>query len=197
MTTDLDPYFEDPYYFGNAIFSWAAGAFNEADALLEKGVNARTWDWQLPFYLGFNKFYFLHKNKEAADDLLIASKRPGAYDYLPTLAARLYNKEGMTEAAIVFLSTFLKNEKDERVRATYTIRLEALKRILFLEHAVARYKKKKKQQPGNLQALVQSGIINEIPEDPYGGKFYLDKAGSIQTTSKLAQLIKPAKPAGK
>jgi len=193
VTTELDPYFEDPYYFGNAIFTWDVGAVNEANSLLEKGVRARTWDWQLPFYLGFNKFYFLHKNKEAADDLLLASKRQGAYDFLPTLAARLYNSEGRTEAAIVFLTAFLKNERDAKIRGKYAIRLEALKRMLFIERAVARYKNKTKKPPRNLQALVQSGIISEIPEDPYGGKFYLNRDGSIKTTSKLALPANPEK----
>ena len=37
VITDLDPYFEDPYYFGNAILSWDAGRYNEANNLLKKG----------------------------------------------------------------------------------------------------------------------------------------------------------------
>jgi len=192
VITDLDPYFEDAYYLSNALFTWEAGMFKEANALLKKGVYSRTWDWQLPFYLGFNKFYFLHEYKEAGDYLLIASKRQGAYDFLPTLAARLYNKEGRTEAAIVFLKSFIENEKDERIKKNYEVRLETLKRILFLERAVSRYRSKMHRLPRNLHALVQADIIKEIPKDPYGGVFYFDKDGSIKTTSKLAFSSSPA-----
>jgi tetratricopeptide (TPR) repeat protein len=185
VITDLDPYFEDPYYFGNAIFTWDAGMYSEANSLLKKCVEARNWDWQYPFYLGFNKFYFLHEYREAADYLLAASKRPGAYEFLPTLAARLYSSEGGTETAIVFLKVFVDNARDERTRKNYETRLEAFKKILFLERAVSRYRHKIGKLPSNLQILVQSGILPEIPKDPYGGYFYLGKDGSVQTTSKL------------
>jgi hypothetical protein len=188
VITDLDPCFEDPYYFGNALFTWEVGMFAEANSLLKKGAEARSWDWQLPFYLGFNKFYFLHEYKEAADYLLVASRRPGAYEFLPTLAARLYNREGGTETAIVFLKVFIENTRDERIRKNYEIRLDAFKKILYLERAVTRYRSKTGKLPGNLDVLIQSGIIPEIPRDPYGGVFYLEKDGSVQTTSKLAFL---------
>ena len=189
VITELDPYFEDPYYFGNAIFTWGAGAVNEADKLLEKGTNARTWDWQLPFFLGFNKFYFLHENKEGADDLLIAAKRPGSWEGLPMLAARLYSNTGRTENAIDFLEIFSKNEKNIKIKVNYEIRLDALRSILNIEKAVAAYRHKKGKLPKDLHVLVRSGILAEIPKDPYGGKFYLGNDGSVKTTSKLAPII--------
>ncbi len=186
VITDLDPYFEDPYYFGNALFTWQVGMYNEANSLLKKGTEARSWDWQFPFYLGFNKFYFLHDYQGAADALLLASNRPGSFDFLPTLAARLYSQAGKTESAIVFLKVFLENERDERIRQNYEIRLDALSKILDLERAIALYKNKFGRLPQNLEVLVKSGIIISLPKDPYGGKFYLDKDGSVKTTSNLA-----------
>jgi hypothetical protein len=188
VITELDPYFEDPYYFSNAIFTWSVGAVNDADKLLEQGMNARTWDWQLPFYLGFNKFYFLHDDKGGADDLLIAAKRPGAWDGLPMLAARLYSNAGRTENAIDFLEIFSRTENDVKIKVNYEIRIDALRSILEIENAVSRYKYKKKKVPKDIHALVKSGILAEVPKDPYGGKFYLDKDGSVKTTSKLVPM---------
>lgn len=63
ITTELDPWFQDPYYVGNAILTWDAGMFNESNSLLEKASNARTWDWWFPFFIGFNKFYFQGDHK--------------------------------------------------------------------------------------------------------------------------------------
>ncbi len=60
--TDLDPYFFDPYYFGNAFLTWYAGMASEANSLLEKGMRFRNWDWVPPFFIGFNYFFFLHDN---------------------------------------------------------------------------------------------------------------------------------------
>lgn len=183
---ELDPYLEDPYYFGNAFLSWDAGRYNEANQLLQKGSDARVWDWQFPFFIGFNKFYFLHDSKGGAEYLSIAAQRPNAPTFLPTLAARLYNKAGKTENAINFLIAFWQNEKDERIKKQYEIRLDALKKLLLLERAVLTYKKKTGKVPRSVQALIQAGIIKNIPEDPYGGKFYVTKNGSIMTTSNLA-----------
>jgi hypothetical protein len=186
VITDLDPYFEDPYYFGNALFTWDAGMYNEANTLLKKATEARTWDWQFPFFLGFNKFYFQNDRNGGADYLLIASKRPGAWPGLPTLAARLYSDTGRTESAIAFLIQFWENANDPKIKKSYEVRIDALKRILFLERAVSRYRQVSGRNPVSLEVLVSSGVIREIPKDPYGGRFYLDKDGSIKTTSKLA-----------
>ncbi len=186
VISELDPYFEDTYYMGNAFLTWEVGMFNEANKLLQRATDARTWDWQFPFFLGFNKFYFLNDSKGGADSLMIAAKRPGAHPFLPTLAARLYSRAGRTETAIGFLITFWENEKDPRNKKSIELRIDALKRILFLENAVAKYKKKMRRLPGSLDMLVRSGIIEAIPKDPYGGVFYIDKDDSIQTTSKLA-----------
>ena len=186
VVTDLDPYFEDPYYFGNAVLTWNGRLYNQANRLLQKGAVARTWDWQFPFYIGFNSFYFLNDNKGGADYFLMAAKRPGASPYLPALAARLYKNEGKTALAISVLTDFLESERDPKTRKSFEIRLEALKKILALEQAVGLFRKKTGRAPRDLQALVEKGLITEIPTDPYGGRFYVDKNGSIMTTSNLA-----------
>lgn len=186
VVTDLDPYFEDPYYFGNAVLTWKAAMFNQANRLLQKGAAARTWDWQLPFFMGFNKFYFLNDNRGGADDILEASKRPGASPFLPTLASRLYNNAGKTEIAIALLTNFYVNERNDGLKNVYKVRIDALKQILLLERAVAAYKTRTGRFPQNLQLLIHAGIIKTIPKDPYGGSFYIGQDGSVMTTSNLA-----------
>lgn len=186
VITELDPYFEDPYYYGNALLTWETGMYNEANTLLRKAINTRTWDWQLPFFLGFNTFYFLKDNKAGADYLLIAAKRPGAPKFLPTLAARLYYQAQNTEIALSFLKDFYESEKNEVIRNLYAVRINALEKILMVEKAVTEYRRKTKQLPSSLDILVHSGLLKQIPRDPYGGQFYLDKDGSVKTTSKLA-----------
>jgi hypothetical protein len=186
VATELDPCFEDPYYMGNAFLTWDAGLYKQANKLLQKGMDARTWDWQFPFFIGFNKFYFLYENKEAADYLLKAYERPGAPSYLPNLAARLYNREGRTEAALAFLLNFWENERDPKIKKAYETRIDALRKMLSLEKAVAIYKKQTGKAPKTLNALVRGGMMEDIPKDPYGGTFYIASDGTIETTSKLA-----------
>jgi hypothetical protein len=191
VITELDPYFEDAYYFGSAILTWDGGMYNEANALLKKGMKARNWDWQLPFFLGFNKFYFLKDNKGGADYLLEAAGRRGAPHFLPTLAARLYQQAQNTSVAIAFLKSFYEIEKNQKIRRLYSVRLDALEKIMTIEKAAANYQKSMKRRPLNLKVLVRAGYLKEIPADPYGGIFYIDKDGSIKTTSKMAFTQQP------
>ncbi|MBI5874330.1 MAG: hypothetical protein HZB81_00510 [Deltaproteobacteria bacterium] len=186
VATDLDPYFLDPYYFGAMTLAWDANKVKESNILLEKAFKYRYWDWTIPFYLGFNHFFFLQDNEKAAYYLMEGTKRPGGSGgLLPTLAARLSYQGKRTENAIVFLQEILNKTEDENIRWIYERRLNALKGILFLERAAEIYQNRLKKPPAKLDELIAKGIIQEIPQDPYGGKFYIDKDGSIKTTSEL------------
>lgn len=184
-STDLDPYFLDPYYVAQAQLTWEGNMVRETNTLLAKGSRYRDWDWMLPFYLGFNSFYFLHEDAKASEYLMEASKRPGASPMLASLAGRLAYKGKKTGNAIIFLQEMIKRTDDERTKKMYEMRLNALEAILFLERAAAVYQDSFKKQPERLDELIAKGVITAIPKDPYGGKFYIDKDGSIKTTSEL------------
>lgn len=183
--TEIDPWFYDPYYFANAFFPWEGQLIEETDRLLERGAQSRDWDWSLPFYAGFNEFYFLQNNDRAAELLMMASKRPGAPTLIPSLAARLAYRGDQTETAIRFLVEFMQSVESPAERAQYETRLQALKGIYILEQAVKAYQGKFKRTPLQLIELVALGLLRDIPEDPYGGRFYLEPGGTIKTTSKL------------
>lgn len=185
LATDLDPYFLDPYNFGAMTLSWEGERVREANALLEKAFKYRDWDWTIPFYLGFNHFFFLQENEKAASYLMEAAKRPGAGVILPTFAARLAYKGKRTENSVIFLQGVLDKTEDESLRYIYAERLRALKGILFLEKAVLEYETLFNKKPGKLADLISGGVIKEIPIDPYGGEFYIDADGSIKTTSEM------------
>lgn len=192
-STDLDPYFLDPYLFGNAILTWEGGMIREANDLLEKGSRHRTWDWMLPFFTGFNEFFFLRENEKAADHLMEASKRPGANPMLASLASKLAFKERRTETSILFLEELLKRSDDELTRQKFKLRIEALRKILFLEQAVVQYRKRYNTKPETLEKLIAKGIIQNIPADPYGGKFYLDPESAVRSTTE-SELMPNRKP---
>lgn len=184
-STDLDPYFLDPYYFGEANLAWEGNMIKETNALLEKGRRHRDWDWMLPFFIGFNHFYFLQENDKASEYLMEASKRPDASPMLSSLASRLAYKGNRTENAIIFLRQILKDTTDGRLKKEYETRLTTLEKILFLEKAVTVYKERFAKAPSKLDDLLAARAIRTVPEDPYGGRFYIDTEGSIKTTSDL------------
>jgi len=189
-STTLDPYFIDPYYLANAHMTWEAGMVRETNELLEKGTTYRDWDWLLPFYAGFNSFFFLHDNEKAVELLSKSSERPGPREQLLSLAARLAYTDKKTENAIIFLAAILEKTEDRELRIQYMTRIHALQARLLLEKGVASYKKKHGRYPTVLQDLVKTGIITEIPKDPYGGNFTVDPQGRVESSSDFQLMIR-------
>jgi hypothetical protein len=160
----------------------------EANTLLEKGSRYRDWDWFIPFYTGFNYFYFLQDNASASKYLMEASKRPGANPMLAGLASKLAYEERRTENSIEFLEEILSKTDDESLKKEYKMRIQALKAILFLENAVVVYQKRFRHKPTAIDELVRRKVITAIPYDPYGGTFYLDANRNVKMTDEAKLL---------
>jgi hypothetical protein len=190
VASDLDPYFQDPYFLANAFLTWDAGMVQEANSLLEKGSRSRVWDWRLPFFIGFNYFYLLEENEKASQYLMEAYRRPKGSPVLASIASKLAYKSKRTETAILFIEEMLEKTDDALEKRQFTARLESLKAIQFLDNAVQQYKTTTNRIPFTLEALVTANIIKSIPPDPLGGRFYLDSNGIVKTTSEY--LLMPA-----
>ncbi len=181
----IEPYNKDAYYFAQAAFTWELGRYKEVNNLLEYGMKYRTWDYQLPFFAGFNNAYFMKDYAKAAEYM----KKAAAISHEPlfaNLAARYFYEAGTTDLGIAFINAMLKGAKDDRERKMYQVRRDALTAIQLLTTAVAQYRQRYGVLPASPDDLVTKGIIKELPLDPYGGTFYLDNKGTVHSTSKLA-----------
>jgi hypothetical protein len=183
VATDLDPYFFDPYFYANAFLPWDAHMTEETNRLLEKGSRYRDWDWMLPFFIGFNDFFFLQKDAEAAPYLMEASRRPGGDLMYASIAARLAFKENRIETAIFFLEETARRTDDESLKKKYETRIEALRSIVAIERGVSLYNKKFGRMPSTVDELVGRNILAKLPVDPYGGTYYIAKDGKIKSTA--------------
>jgi hypothetical protein len=184
--TDLDPYFLDPYFLAEGFLTWEAGQFKEANRLLEKGVQHRVWDWRLPYFVGFNYFYFLQDYEKGAEYVMQASRVPGAPEYLPTLGARLAYYGGKTATGILFLKGMLANSASPTMRRTLQLRLLALERAAHIEEVVYKFEKEHGRLPQSNE-LVSMGYLEELPKDPYGGQWVIMKNGRVFSTSRFAE----------
>jgi len=189
-TVDLDPMFIDPYYFANAVLVWDGHLVREANALLDKGRVARSWDWQLPFYMGFNSFYFLEDDTAAVNYMIEASGRPDAPPSISSLVVRLAYKGARTDSAILFLQQMLAQTEDDKRQKDFQLRLEALLGIRKIEHAVVAYHDKFNRFPVTVEDLLHAGVIKSLPVDPFGGNFYIDAQQRVRTTSDLRNIQK-------
>ena len=116
LVTDLDPKFEYAYEVGGVVLSVYTDRIAESNKLLKKGVSQDLQAWELPFYLGFNHFYYMEDYEKAAFYMSKAAKTPNRPAYVPRLAARLYVESGSANTALDFLISVKESTKDERVR---------------------------------------------------------------------------------
>lgn len=181
----LDPYNMDAYYFAQAAFTWEIGRAKEVNALLLYGMKYRDWDYQLPFYAGFNASYFLHDYAEGARLMQLAAERSGSA-LLTNLAARYFYQARQTDLGMSFLEVIISQTRDMQLRKVYETRLTALHAVKEIESAVQKYRDKNGYLPRNIDMLMNQGFLKQVPEDPYGGHFYLGKDGRVASTSKFA-----------
>ncbi|WP_236025859.1 hypothetical protein [Geomonas azotofigens] len=178
----LDPYNMDGYYFAQAILTWNVGQVALANTFLERGMEYRDWDWQLPYFVGFNYAYFLKDYGRAAKYYRRAAELSGNNMFI-SLAGRYMQRSGSTEMAIVYLGNMARNSRDQAVKKSLLVRQAAFIRVLELEKARDAFVQQHGKLPGSLEELVRAGLLRGIPRDPYGGKFILQSDGSISSTS--------------
>ncbi len=183
--TLLDPYNMDAYYFAQAAFTWELGRYRDVNALLDYGMRYRTWDPWIPFYAGFNSGYFLHDYPKAAEYMQRAAVISGNPLYTK-LAARYFYESDQTSLGLIFLDTMISGAKDPAVKTTYEVRKQALVAVSKLDDAMAVFRSQTGHSAHSLENLLHSGVISELPADPYGGTFYLDDKGKVRSSSKFA-----------
>ena len=157
VVTDLDPYFVDPYMLAEGLLAWDAGKPEKANRLLSKGMEYRTYDWRLPFFAGFNSFYFLKDYEAASGFIMTASQLPGSPAYLATLGARLAYYGGKSKTALLFLREMLADTDDVLLRNRLKTRLLALERAVFIEEALAKFRIQERRSPEKLTELISAG----------------------------------------
>ncbi|MBI3359121.1 MAG: hypothetical protein HY037_06060 [Nitrospirae bacterium] len=130
LVTDLDPRFTFAYQAGAIALSVLSDNVHLSNPLLEKGMHENPYDWQLPFYLGFNYMYHLKNPLKAAYYMAHAGKLEGCPEYIPLLAAHLYNKGGEPETAILFLKGIYLTTRDEKTRKQIAERIAKMEKEL-------------------------------------------------------------------
>lgn len=181
----LDPYNMDAYYFAQGFLTWDAKQYQLANELLEYGMKYRTWDWYLPFFIGFNKAYFLKDFAAAAKFYQRAGELSGN-DLFKNLAGRYMQESGQTDLAIAYLSAMEKGETNQSMKKNYQIRLEAFKEVKRIEVARDLFVNQYGKLPDSVEQLAKLKLLNPAAADPYGGRFYLGPEGKVASSSNFS-----------
>ncbi len=188
VVTTLDPWVGHPYRFAAIWMKDDETAVRQANALLRRGIAHHPGDWRNYFYLGFNHFFYLDEQAEAAAALEPAIRLHGAPPYLARLVARLKSEQGGLDAAAAFLGEMLHDAPPIERRAYQKAldEIETERRARFLDAARAEYVRRHQRDIQTVGDLVRGGVLRALPEVPLGGGWAIS-AESGQIVSERAR----------
>ncbi|SEA64816.1 hypothetical protein SAMN05660420_02704 [Desulfuromusa kysingii] len=188
--TTLDGSFLDPYVFAEMMLAWQAQMYDEANMLLEKGIKARPDDWRLPYYIGFNHFFFKKDFVQGANYIKQAAAIDGSPPYFPNLASRLAFYGSRSKTALLFLEEMLVQNKQIKMSSELEKRLVALQGAAQLEDAAFLFMQQQGRKATSIDELVQNGFVESIPTEPYGGQWRLHPNGRVDSSSNFITVEK-------
>ncbi len=193
VITTLDPRFVRVYEVGGIALTTLVHLPEESNRLLEKGIMYNPDVWQLPFLLGFNYYFDFYDDLKAAEYMARAARVPGAPAYLAKLAAKLYVSARTPQVAVDFLGQVYAQTTDENVKQVLEQRLKEVvveRDLLLLEEAIGRYRQTTGSPPENLKDLVRTGILRQLPREPFGGRYLYDPQTQTVRSSEVKERMK-------
>lgn len=196
LVTDLDPGHGYAYQVAGTILG-SYDRVEESNAILEKGMRNCPSRYILPFLRAFNAFYYAGDYAEAGRFVEIAAKTPGAPERLRQNVLAMYVKGRRTDAALAFLAQAREAAQDDETRKAIEAQMKQalLERdAALLDEAVARYEERHGMRPIGLFALLGDGLVERIPEDPFGGVYVIGEDGRVRSSAHPARFSPPEKP---
>jgi hypothetical protein len=193
VITTLDPQYDYPYYVGGVVLTNLANRVDLSNKLLEKGFKENPTVWNLPFLLGYNHYFILGNSAQAANYIAEAARLPGGPSYLSGLATRMYAESNNPDTALQFLESLLRQTQNAEMRVVLENRTKEVvieRDIRLLELAVARYQTMWGRIPSKLYDLIISGILPQIPQEPFGGSYELDALNGAISSSTHPDRLK-------
>ena len=189
IIASLDPGFIGAYHFGAITLAWDARKPHEAVDFLTGGMRANPMSWQIPFDAGFICYMLLRDYDRASTFFEVASKMPNAWFILARWAAIAKAKAGDFRTARDMWLDILKGTENRALKALVVRQLKNLtlgEATDRLQKAVQRFQEERRRLPADLRELTTAGYIDRIPDEPFGGRFYL-KDGKVLTTTPPSQ----------
>lgn len=175
----LNPAHEDNYYLAAAILPWA-GEVGATQYILRRASEARPFDWQPPFYLGFNELHFLNNPAEGARWLRLAATHTRdemEQIQLLQIAANWVSKGEDTGFAIRLHRAMAKETRHKAFAVFLEKRAKRLENLMIIDEAINQFRSRQGRDPRNLQELLATAILASLPEDPFGAGYSIGPDG--------------------
>ncbi len=192
ILTVLDPFFINGYRFGGLLISEDLNQPERAIQLLLRGMYQNPQRYELPFDIGFINYTITYNYQRAAKYFYLAYLNEGIMGRSIRFAAQSYRKAGNRSAArdlwkkIELSATTPSRQKLARRSLNY-IQIEEDMEVL--SKAVDEYYKKYHSYPRQLSELVDKKVIPIIPEEPFGGLYFIQDSGQVLNSTLLYDLL--------
>ena len=194
--SDLDPGFVGAYRFGAFVLAQDVGQPASGVELLRKGMRNNPGLWQLPFDLGFLYYISLKDNAKAAHFFRFASRFHESPDVAKRFSAFAYKKAGNVEVALSLWDEIYRTSTNRLMKENA---LFAMRRIKLQQTASAltglaqRFESDRGVFPSDVRQLVDAGYLRSIPEDPFGGSYFLDpETRTVLSTTEVGSKAEQA-----
>lgn len=177
----MNPAHEDNYYTAAAILPWN-GELDAAQIILRRAATARPFDYQPAFFLAFNLMHYKGDVMAAAETLRAAATKlpdPDERLAMENLAAKWMDRSKDLAVAIGVVDAMAKQARRPDFRKYLETRSKRLRSLKQLREAAAEYVMKHGHPPSKLSQLVEAGMIDRIPADPFGFGFGIDSSGNV------------------
>ena len=190
ITVSLDPYLIMAYQFGSIFLAQqppdGAGDIDAALGLIKRGIRANPDYWRLYYSLGYLEYDEKHDFKAAAEAFDEGAKKPGAHQWMKTMAARMHAEAGDIATARYLWSRIYEETEDQNIRQNAFMRLGSLKideEVPQLEKLIAQYRDKTGRWPASWYEMISAGFLKNAPVDPGGEVYVLKPNGRVEVAN--------------
>jgi hypothetical protein len=210
IVNELDPRFQDPYEVGAMIAvegarevlssrrdlsrgrgraDYARALIQSAFTILDRGDANNPDQWVYSFNAGHIALMTLKDYPLAERYFAKCMKIPGAPEFVERLRANAIFKKGDLKTSWETWLDIYKRAPDERTRKIASNHLFNIKATIdgtALEAETAKFRDRYGRFPADLESLVRTGFIREVPKDLDGKDYVYDPA-----TGKVRTVISP------
>lgn len=193
---DLDCHFKGATRFGALILSQDAGNPDGALALLGRAQADHPDDWEYPFDAAFVHQTIRRDYEAAGRSYRRASQLPGAPEVAARLAGLSFARLGDRSAAREVWWSILEetvNPLMRQVAERNLANLDLEDTQDLLTRVAGGFREERGRLPADWRELLASGHLDAMPEEPFGGVYYLDpETGEAWSTTfvdrRMAQI---------
>jgi hypothetical protein len=176
----VDPRFGYPYAF--SVLTLPATPYKDAVAESVKigleGLQNADPDWRIPYYMATNYYLDLKDEKDAIWYYDVAARTPGIPEYAESFSLNFSVGPNDRKKAEALWATIEDSSNDELTKERAQDYIDHLQDLDLIQEAAQAYKDHFGNYPTSTAELVQSGILPELPQDPFGFTFLINKDGT-------------------